>query len=325
MVPSVSIEQNKAGGDRASLMREDSSDDIDPYLPDGLDSLEDQDTTTTPAVSCGSRDAESVDTSAASGSTTPSERVSAAPEVHEHFSVDDIGPRSLLEMLEELSSKDDELPVLTPYVEETVASSMGLGERTVASSMDLDETTVASTAVDLGETTVASTAVDLGETTVASTAAGGLGETTVASTIGDLGETTVASTIADLGETTVASTAAGGLGETTVASTTGDLGETIVASTTGDLGETTVASSTHLGETVAPVSSAAVTGDTEAARAKARQLQLKALLAASAKKLSELSLFSICAFVCVDPCQSMHPKPPIGNHSEEEGQCHESR
>ena len=301
MVPSVSIEQNKAGGDRASLMREDSSDDIDPYLPDGLDSLEDQDTTTTPAVSCGSRDAESVDTSATSGSTTPSERVSAAPEVHEHFSVDDIGPRSLLEMLEELSSKDDELPVLTPYVEETVASSMGLGERTVASSMDLDETTVASTAVDLGETTVASTAVDLGETTVASTAAGGLGETTVAST------------------------AAGGLGETTVASTTGDLGETIVASTTGDLGETTVASSTHLGETVAPVSSAAVTGDTEAARAKARQLQLKALLAASAKKLSELSLFSICAFVCVDPCQSMHPKPPIGNHSEEEGQCHESR
>ena len=290
MVPSVSIEQNKAGGDRASLMREDSSDDIDPYLPDGLDSLEDQDTTTTPAVSCGSRDAESVDTSAASGSTTPSERVSAAPEVHEHFSVDDIGPRSLLEMLEELSSKDDELPVLTPYVEETVASSMGLGERTVASSMDLDETTVASTAVDLGETTVASTAVDLGETTVASTAAGGLGETTVASTIGDLGETTVAST------------AAGGLGETTVASTTGDLGETIVASTT-----------------------AAVTGDTEAARAKARQLQLKALLAASATKLSELSLFSICAFVCVDPCQSMHPKPPIGNHSEEEGQCHESR
>ena len=313
MVPSVSIEQNKAGGDRASLTREDSSDDIDPYLPDGLDSLEDQDTTTTPAVSCGSRDAESVDTSAASGSTTPSERVSAAPEVHEHFSVDDIGPRSLLEMLEELSSKDDELPVLTPYVEETVASSMDLGERTVASSMDLDETTVASTAVDLGETTVASTAVDLGETTVASTAAGGLGETTVASTIGDLGETTVAST------------AAGGLGETTVASTTGDLGETIVASTTGDLGETTVASSTHLGETVAPVSSAAVTGDTEAARAKARQLQLKALLAASAKKLSELSLFSICAFVCVDPCQSMHPKPPIGNHSEEEGQCHESR
>ena len=288
MVPSVSIEQNKAGGDRASLMREDSSDDIDPYLPDGLDSLEDQDTTTTPAVSCGSRDAESVDTSAASGSTTPSERVSAAPEVHEHFSVDDIGPRSLLEMLEELSSKDDELPVLTPYVEETVASSMGLGERTVASSMDLDETTVASTAVDLGETTVASTAVDLGETTVASTAAGGLGETTVAST-------------------------------------TGDLGETIVASTTGDLGETTVASRTHLGETVAPVSSAAVTGDTEAARAKARQLQLKALLAASAKKLSELSLFSICAFVCVDPCQSMHPKPLIGNHSEEEGQCHESR
>ena len=140
LVPSVSIEQNKAGGDRASLMREDSSDDIDPYLPDGLDSLEDQDTTTTPAVSCGSRDAESVDTSAASGSTTPSERVSAAPEVHEHFSVDDIGPRSLLEMLEELSSKDDELPVLTPYVEETVASSMGLGERTVASSMDLDET-----------------------------------------------------------------------------------------------------------------------------------------------------------------------------------------
>ena len=276
LVPSVSIEQNKAGGDRASLMREDSSDDIDPYLPDGLDSLEDQDTTTTPAVSCGSRDAESVDTSAASGSTTPSERVSAAPEVHEHFSVDDIGPRSLLEMLEELSSKDDQLPVLTPYVEETVASSMGLGERTVASSMDLDETTVASTAVDLGETTVASTA-------------------------------------------------AGGLGETTVASTTGDLGETIVASTTGDLGETTVASSTHLGETVAPVSSAAVTGDTEAARAKARQLQLKALLAASAKKLSELSLFSICAFVCVDPCQSMHPKPPIGNHSEEEGQCHESR
>ena len=276
MVPSVSIEQNKAGGDRASLMREDSSDDIDPYLPDGLDSLEDQDTTTTPAVSCGSRDAESVDTSAASGSTTPSERVSAAPEVHEHFSVDDIGPRSLLEMLEELSSKDDELPVLTPYVEETVASSMGLGQRTVASSMDLDETTVASTAVDLGETTVASTA-------------------------------------------------AGGLGETTVASTTGDLGETIVASTTGDLGETTVASSTHLGETVAPVSSAAVTGDTEAARAKARQLQLKALLAASAKKLSELSLFSICAFVCVDPCQSMHPKPLIGNHSEEEGQCHESR
>ena len=104
-----------------------------------------------------------------------SERVSAAPEVHEHFSVDDIGPRSLLEMLEELSSKDDELPVLTPYVEETVASSMGLGDRTVASSMDLDETTVASTAVDLGETTVASTAVDLGETTVASTAAGGLG------------------------------------------------------------------------------------------------------------------------------------------------------
>ena len=241
MVPSVSIEQNKAGGDRASLMREDSSDDIDPYLPDGLDSLEDQDTTTTPAVSCGSRDAESVDTSAASGSTTPSERVSAAPEVHEHFSVDDIGPRSLLEMLEELSSKDDELPVLTPYVEETVASSMGLGDRTVASSMDLDETTVASTAVDLGETTVASTAAGgLGETTVASTAAGGLGETTVASTIGDLGETTVAST------------AAGGLGETTVASTTGDLGETIVASTTGDLGETTVASSTHLGETVAP-------------------------------------------------------------------------
>ena len=288
LVPSVSIEQNKAGGDRASLMREDSSDDIDPYLPDGLDSLEDQDTTTTPAVSCGSRDAESVDTSAASGSTTPSERVSAAPEVHEHFSVDDIGPRSLLEMLEELSSKDDQLPVLTPYVEETVASSMGLGERTVASSMDLDETTVASTAVDLGETTVASTAEDLGETTEASTAAVGLGETTVAST-------------------------------------TGDLGETIVASTTGDLGETTVASSTHLGETVAPVSSAAVTGDTAAARAKARQLQLKALLAASAKKLSELSLFSICAFVCVDPCQSMHPKPPIGNHSEEEGQCHESR
>ena len=305
LVPSVSIEQNKAGGDRASLMREDSSDDIDPYLPDGLDSLEDQDTTTTPAVSCGSRDAESVDTSAASGSTTPSERVSAAPEVHEHFSVDDIGPRSLLEMLEELSSKDDELPVLTPYVEETVASSMGLGERTVASSMDLDETTVASTAVDLGETTAA---VDLGETTVASTAAGGLGETTVASTIGDLGETTVASTIADLGETTVASTAAGGLGETTVASTTGDLGETIVASTTGDLGETTVASSTHLGETVAPVSSAAVTGDTEAARAKARQLQLKALLAASAKKLSELSLFSICAFVCV--CGSLPEYAP---------------
>ena len=215
-----SVLEHKAGGTKECLLRQDSSDDInDPYIQDEGDSDDDA-----------AAPAESGDVAEASASSevAASNRVLGAPEVVEHYSVDDIGPRSLLEMLEELSVKDDELPALTPYVE--------------------------------GDDEMAIALASMGEAT--------------ASTREDLVETTVASTREDLGETTVASSM--------------DLGETTVASTTGDLGETT---------RVAPARSAAVGEDTEAAaRAKARQLQLKALLAASARKLSELSLFSICAF-----------------------------
>ncbi|CAE7789110.1 unnamed protein product [Symbiodinium sp. CCMP2456] len=228
----------RAGGNKASLVRPDSSDDLnDPYMQDQEDS---DGAATAPAA-----------TASAASEPSGSDRDLAAPEVHEHYSVDDIGPRSLLELLEELSVKDDELPALTPYVD---------GD-------------------DLGETTVASSSGDVGETTVASSS-GDLGETTVASTTGDSGETTV---------TTVASTEDSG--ETTVASTKGDSCETTVASNSRDSGETTTvaSSSRDSGETtVAPLRSADAGGDTEAARAKARQLQLKALLAASARKLSEL-------------------------------------
>ena len=264
-----SVLEHKAGGTKECLLRQDSSDDInDPYIQDEGDSDDDA-----------AAPAESGDVAEASASSevAASNRVLGAPEVVEHYSVDDIGPRSLLEMLEELSVKDDELPALTPYVEgddEMAIALASMGEATASTREDLVETTVASTREDLGETTVASS-MDLGETTVASFS-------------GDLGETTVASTREDLGETTTVASRTGDLGETTVASSSRDLGETTVASTTGDLGETT---------RVAPARSAAVGEDTEAAaRAKARQLQLKALLAASARKLSELSLFSICAF-----------------------------
>ena len=41
-----------------------------------------------------------------------------APVVHEHYSSDDIGPRSLQALLDELDGKDDDLPALEPYVEE---------------------------------------------------------------------------------------------------------------------------------------------------------------------------------------------------------------
>ena len=265
-----SVLEHKAGGTKECLMRQDSSDDInDPYIQDEGDSDDDA---TAPAESGDVAEA------SASSEVAASNRVLGAPEVVEHYSVDDIGPRSLLEMLEELSVKDDELPALTPYVEgddEMAIALASLGEATASTREDLVETTVASTREDLGETTVASS-MDLGETTVASFS-------------GDLGETTtVASRTGDLGETATVASRTGDLGETTVASSSRDLGETTVASTTGDLGETT---------TVAPPRSAAVGEDTEAAaRAKARQLQLKALLAASARKLSELSLFSICAF-----------------------------
>ena len=264
-----SVLEHKAGGTKECLMRQDSSDDInDPYIQDQGDSDDDA---TAPAESGDVAEA------SASSEVAASNRVLGAPEVVEHYSVDDIGPRSLLEMLEELSVKDDELPALTPYVEDDAEMAIALaslGEATASTREDLVETTVASS-MDLGETTVASFSGDLGETTVASTRE-------------DLGETTVASTKKDLGETPTVASRTGDLGETTVASSSRDLGETTVASTTGDLGETT---------TVAPARSAAVGDDTEAAaRAKARQLQLKALLAASARKLSELSLFSICAF-----------------------------
>ena len=244
----------EAGGNRTSLLRPDATDDIgDPYIQDY-----DSDTSApvpTLSESSGSRDGLVPTPSESSGSSdgpvpsplessgsrdgpvpTPLESSGAsdgAPVVHEHYSSDDIGPRSLQALLDELDGKDDDLPALEPYVEEGDTLPTMRAESAEMAALPDSRT-------ELGET-VPDSRTELGETVPDSRTV---------------------------------------------------LGETVPSRT--ELGETKADSRTELGETVPPDSRTELAkDDREAAirEAKQRQLRLKALLAASAQKLAQMSLF----------------------------------
>ena len=276
--------ENEAGGNRASLLRPDATDDIgDPYIQDY-----DSDTSApvpTLSESSGSRDGLVPTPSESSGSSdgpvpsplessgsrdgpvpTPLESSGAsdgAPGVvHEHYSVDDVGPRSLQALLDELDAQDDDLPVLEPYVEE--------GDTLPIMRAESAEMAAADSMAELADTT------DLGETVLPDSRT-------------ELGETVLPDSRTELGETVPDSRTE--LGETVPDSRT-VLGETVPSRT--ELGETKADSRTELGETVPPDSRTELAkDDREAAirEAKQRQLRLKALLAASAQKLAQMSLF----------------------------------